>query len=263
MTVPSFIDPAISLAKLYSGRSILLSYPKSGRTWILNVFLNYWWRASKGSQEPLPFHKNFRSEQGKHFEQETGISFSHGAKLGHLRKGAGITVRESDLRMLPVSLLVRNPMSVLVSYYHHLNRGKRSTKSYESLHDFITSPGGIDAYAQYHNYVIPKLLENNRACIVLYENLHQTNPDREKEFQRLFSTHFKDVDHSALSWAITKCDPESLRARADPLQKRIRQAKTVAKDPELTQELQDLISDEINKKLSGVARDKILGSHAI
>jgi len=248
--VASPYDYAISLGKRLSGRSIVLSYPKSGRTWILNVFLNYWWRINTGAQDPLPFLKNLKTWEGQKFRKETGVNFSHGARPGHLRDGGELTSRTSDLKLLPITFLIRNPVSVLVSYHHHLSRGKRSQPKYGSLQEFIISPAGIDAFTQYHNRVISIISRNPRATVFAYEQLHYSAADHVGAFETLFRTHFGSVESDALAWAISACEPQNLRDRAPKDDTRIRKAEILAKDDSLTEDLELYILDTTMKNLA-------------
>jgi hypothetical protein len=243
-------DYAISIGKRLFGRSLVLSYPKSGRTWILNVFLNYWWRTNMSARDPLPFLKNLKSREGQQFLKETGVSFTHGARLGHLLDGGELTLSASDLKLLPITFLVRNPVSVLVSYHHHLLQGKSSQYQCNSLREFITSPGGIDAFTKFHNRIFALISGNPRATVFAYEQLHYSVADHVSAFESLFRTHFGSVDSDALSWAILACEPQNLRSRAPKDDTRIRKAEIFAKDDALNKDLELHILDTVMKNLN-------------
>lgn len=242
-------DTLKTMAKRLTGRSMLLSYPKCGRTWILNVFVNYWWRTERNGEEPLPYVLNCRSGEALEFAQKTGIRFTHGGKLRDLRQGSDPRVPVSDLRALPTTLLVRNPVSVLVSYYHHQRRSATGRQLNGSLVDFALGPAGAEALARYYNFVVPHILRNPRAHIATYEELHRDSQSRDQAFKHLLSTHFQRVDRDALKWAVAACEPEELRARSRRENTRVRKAQIIASDDLLTDELRVAILDSLYAKL--------------
>lgn len=232
------LDPVVTMAKHLSGRSIVLSYPKCGRTWLLNVFMNYWWRCDHQADNPLPFVLSTQSELARRFARSTGINFKHGGKLSAMRAGARPSIRATDLRALKTTLLVRNPVSVIVSYYHHLRRPSKSVKFDGGFADFALGPWGAEALARYYNDVMPPLLRNPRAQVVRYEQLHSASSGREEAFETLLSHHFGRIDVSALLWAIKSCEPDQLRSRSrETGPSRVRKAKIVPDDEVLTDDL--------------------------
>lgn len=247
------------LADKLRNRAYLLSYPKSGRTWLLNVFINYLWRKEHGVIEPLEMIYNQRSMHGKKLNKH-GIIFTHGFRLYMDSEHMIRTLKKDRYVNRKACIVIRNPSRTLYSYYVHIfNHEPTKEEFIEFLHNH---PKGIGHFCDYYNYLLPHFIDNERKNkkIVFYENLNEKNNNHKKYFSELFEFYFgQDLCHESLNWAIMHCYFVNLKKRAD--EKRMNKTKTVRRFPrvregnteiqkgELIEDLNDEISINLMKSM--------------
>lgn len=150
----------------------IVSYPKSGRTW-MNFFLaSYYCKKYE-----LPFRLNFLILlKGEH--QVPRFHFTH----AQYNEGGPELIHEyaQSLAGKKVLLLVRDPRDVLVSLYHHTQKRQLVLDSRGlSFSDFLRHPKlGIERCVDYMNIWLSYKATFASFAIIRYESI-RSNPDRE------------------------------------------------------------------------------------
>lgn len=249
--VPRFLQSTVF------GRQIVLSYPKSGRTWILNIFANYLARVRDHIESPLPFIVRVEGPRLERLWRKTGLLFSHGNRVREIQNGMPLQIDSVNLRYSKVTFLTRNPVSVLLSLYHHMI--SKAALAERDFRTFALGTRGSDALAHYYNQVVPILSQNKRARFVAYENLHSGAPDRMKSLFDLTAHHFGSLDEGALRWAIEVCEFSELKKRANEARsaRRVRQGNVSPKGPEIDSDLAAEIRATFDAKLESNVREII------
>lgn len=158
--------------------AIIISIPKSGRTWV-RTFLNAYFAYKKGKQFSLDFTD--RSDAGV-----PRIVFSHD-RFEHRTKGNAwarlrgkYLVPKRSLRHAPIVLLARDPRDAFVSYFVQATRRNPATpRDIKALpiHDLLRHPRfGIAAMVEVMNGWIEEFGERSHFSIVRYEELHADPP---------------------------------------------------------------------------------------
>lgn len=138
------------------GDLALISFPKSGRTW-LRVML-----------DSSPLNKKYNIDHGKVIKE----SFQFSEIKTH---------RSKDMRCI---YLIRNPIDTAVSYYYH--RIYRDGLKYNrSIDDFCIE--NVDAIVEHHNAVLDAQWKD--LCVIQYEKL---KTDGFSELKKIFT--FANVD---------------------------------------------------------------------
>ena len=148
--------------------TFLVSYPKSGRTWLRVLIGRY-----LSSRYRLPERRILQTEWLTHHAGLPVAAFSHdGSAMKDRRHCRDMDYRRSDYADRKVLLLTRNFKDTLVSsYFHQTQRDKNFT-------------GELSEYVRSEYYGLPKLLAFYRAWerdhgmpvefrVVRYEDLHR------------------------------------------------------------------------------------------
>lgn len=151
--------------------AFLVSYPKSGRTW-LRYLLSYYLAKLYDVPVDVDLSTTFKILPNFDFDAERGLpAFERRGAAGRLPLIA-VSHRDYDPRFFgdkPVVMLVRDPRDVCVSAYFHETRHKLRFNG--SMHDFISDGRfGIPAIIRYHNGWADGLIPGT-ALIVSYEEL--------------------------------------------------------------------------------------------
>lgn len=152
------------LSNLQPHDTLLVSYPKSGNTWIRFLICNYieYLRATKQVVDFTFLNKNmpelaYNLHQNTYFEKRTSrMVKTHKNYLFLFRKNPSIYI-------------IRNPISVLKSFYIYNNHIENSYFQNYSFSQFIQSPYGINGYLNHYNS-----WQNHIGLLIKYEDL-QTN----------------------------------------------------------------------------------------
>ena len=230
----------------------LLSYPKSGRTWLVNVFTNYICKKENNIDEPLEFIRGLKNDKGK-LLKDYHVIFTHGFRLYNTHSEMQKTLFESSLGNRKTCLLIRDPLNVLYSYYID-NHVKEPTKQ-EFLKFLKADVHGLKIFVDYYNILLPQILDNDKAELFYYEELVKEFPEYRHTFYNLFDYFFpNNVDIDALNWSIDVCDFDVLKTRSqatnrDGVAPRVRQGKVGKKNNELLEQLSEPLVIELKKQM--------------
>lgn len=150
--------------------AFLISFPKSGRTWLRYLLSLYLARHAGLDFEP-DLHSNFWVMPNFDLDKHRGLP-------SHLQASAeglpliAVSHREFDASLfarVPVVMLVRDPRDVLVSSYFHQTRHKHRFDG--SIAEFLASEAfGAASIAEYHNKWA-KGLECRPSLVLSYEQM--------------------------------------------------------------------------------------------
>lgn len=185
--------------------NIVVSYPKSGRTWH---------RASLGLYIAHAYGLDARyCLDTRYFTQAAGLpctSYSHnGANFTHYVKPEHFLTANGLLwRGKNILLLVRDPRAIVVSSFHHFS--SRSKKFDGTLSEFIRNPRtGIEkilvAYTRWYEHS----RKSEKFMVQSYEGMHANN--RATLRNALSFIGVTEVNEDALEYALTLTKFENLR----------------------------------------------------
>jgi len=229
-----------------------MSYPKAGRTWVANIYLNYWHLKQNKNEEALPFTTNFSDQKFKDFNRQSHLYFTHGGKMSDLRKSR-LIINPMVLANLNLTLLVRNPISCLVSYYYHdtYNLPEQEKPSIES---FIDGDRGYKSMAQYHNQVFAHIKDNPKHLVVTYESIHPKTAGHMETMAKMISHSLGELDQEALEAAVKACEFNTVKSKITQPTKRIRQGSVGAQDQALSEDKMNQIHAMFMDELHGDAK---------
>jgi hypothetical protein len=170
--------------ELSGGDAIIVSIPKSGRTWV-RTFLCAYFCERDGHPFTLEPEKCGRIPRmiftHDRFEQRTKADFWDRVRGKYL-------VPASQLKSLPVILLVRDPRDAFVSLYVQLMRRTRETSDalkQKSVSELLRDPNfGLRSIIETMNGWLHEFASHPRFLLSRYEALH-TEP--EKYFRELLT----------------------------------------------------------------------------
>ena len=93
-------------------RSYLLSYPNCGRTWLLNVSINYLYKKEYNINEPLELFYNQKYIYGNTL-RKYGVVFTHGFYLHMNTDKMNKSLHEGNYINRKTCLVIRNPAKTL------------------------------------------------------------------------------------------------------------------------------------------------------
>ncbi|GMN04234.1 sulfotransferase domain-containing protein [Erythrobacter sp. MTPC3] len=200
-------------AKLQSRRgevgSFLVSYPKSGRTWLRYLLSLYMARAYDLGFEP-DLLSTFRILPNYDLDQERGLPSAERYKDGQMPLVA-VSHRDYDgdlFGQTPVIMLLRDPRDVLVSSYFHQTRHKHRFEG--DIPEFIESGQyGAASIADYHNGWAAGL-EGRRSLILSYEDM---STDTHAAVRRTLEFLGVAVDEAVLDEAVRKAQFDKMRKK--------------------------------------------------
>jgi hypothetical protein len=142
----------------------VVSYPKSGRTWLAIMLATVLARLS-GRPLSLDVHRYADARRGI-----PRIFFTHDGS--GLTKPRPFSEDKEFYRHKPVLLLVRDPRDVVVSHYYQVSRRKRRGPIVADLDSFVRGPLGIDRVIAFMNAWAAHRTVPGRFAILRYEELH-------------------------------------------------------------------------------------------
>lgn len=179
-------------------RIYLLSFPKSGRTWVRLIIGKY-------------FADKYELNQDKILVYSSEHSIKNVRILQHTHGGFAIAGEATNIKFLEdkdVILLERNIYDTMVSYYYHCkyryhNASRRAGADLESKGSFLKSKHGIKRLKSYYE----EISNINFLYKTTYEDLHKTP---EKECSKILELMGEDVDKEILKNAIEFCTFENM-----------------------------------------------------
>ncbi len=150
--------------------AFLVSYPKSGRTWLRYLLSVYLARLANLAFEP-DLRSTFRILPNFDLDKQRGLPAYKEAKISGAPLIA-VSHRDYDPKLfgsLPVVMLLRDPRDVLVSSYFHQTRHKHRFEG--SIGEFLENEEyGAQSIAEYHN-LWASGLEGRQSLVLSYENM--------------------------------------------------------------------------------------------
>jgi len=167
---------------LYFNRidAVLVSYPKSGRTWFRFILSSYLARAFNLEFTP-DLHSMFRVMPNFDMDPVRGLpafAFSRHGPRPPLVPVSHLPYSRSRFRSFPAILMVRDPRDVMVSAYFHATRHKH--RFHGGITEFLNDPEqGVTSLTRYLNGWASGLRQR-RHVVVSYEHLSR-DPQAETE----------------------------------------------------------------------------------
>ena len=189
--------------------AFLVSYPKSGRTWLRYLLSVYLARLAKLEFEP-DLRSTFQLLPNFDLDKQRGLPAYKEAKISGLPLIA-VSHRDYDPKLfgsLPVVMLLRDPRDVLVSSYFHQTRHKHRFEG--TIGEFIEDEQfGAQSIAEYHS-LWASGLEGRQSLVLSYENM---SDDTEGVVEDLLQFLSIPINQPVLREAVEK-------ARFDRMQKK-------------------------------------------
>ncbi|MEP7350091.1 MAG: sulfotransferase domain-containing protein [Sphingorhabdus sp.] len=177
----------------------LVSYPKSGRTWLRFALSCYFAKKHKLDFEP-DLRSTFKVHPNFDRSPERGLNAFVGRSADSSLPLIAVSHRSYDEKLFgrrPVIFLVRDPRDVLVSAYFHETRHKHRFDG--SIAEFLENDDyGLPAIIRYLNGWAAGLA-NHDALIISYEDM---SADAAAQIRRILEFMGQPVDEAALDAAI-------------------------------------------------------------
>lgn len=177
-----------------SADGIVLSYPKSGRTWVETMLSHlYVRRFGQTKTRVLDFQED-RTE----FPELPFIFFTH--DYAHVTGGRWLMPmrrRRLHFRATPTVMIVRDPIDTAVSMYFQLTHREGHLDDID-LFDFVKSgQGGLVTIIDFMNFWARELPSVHQRLIVRYEDLFARPLEKFEEIVRFFELGFDAEDIEA------------------------------------------------------------------
>ena len=188
---------------------LLLSYPKSGRTWFRYILSCYF--ADGFGLPTLPdMSSMFQVLPNLAWDRERGLpAYQEGpaaAKIPLIAVTHGVPMR-GNLASRPVICMLRDPRDVLVSRYYHATRHKHQFN--HSISDFIRDINrGLPAWIEHINKCASALV-HRRHIVLSYERLTASPAT---ETSRVLSFLGQNADKQRIATALSNAKIERMRA---------------------------------------------------
>ena len=203
--------------KLTEADIVVVSYAKSGRTWLKALLSRLYQRRFGLAEDLLLNHDNMR----KRNPHVPTVFFTHdGDPIGSIKS---LRNDKSDYDGKKIVYLMRHPCDVAVSLYFHMKYRQTRKKTFRKapkelnavknmeLYDFVMRPEhGLEAIIEYTNLWHDYVAERDDALLVRYEDL-QTQP--ETTLRRASDFLGFDFTQEEIEEAIAFCSFEKLRER--------------------------------------------------
>lgn len=175
-------------AELKSADLVVLSYPKSGRTWLRAILSRLLQRRFKIPERLLLNGANYRDLS----PGAPVISFTHDEAWGPLFTLAS---PEQFFAGRRVALLARHPSDVAVSLYHHYrsrgSEGKYKSLAHTSLDEFVRVQ--VPVVVEFLNRHL-RHLHASSGLLVKYEDLHANTHQTLRKLLEFADLHFSDAE---------------------------------------------------------------------
>lgn len=181
--------------------AFLVSYPKSGRTWLRYLLSCYFAQVAGLDFEP-DLRSTFRVHPNFDRDMERGLPAFVGRDTNIDIPLIAVSHRQFDVALFggrPTIILVRDPRDTCVSAYFHETRHKHRFSG--SIGEFIEDPTyGVPAIVQYHN----GWAEGLAASLSLVVSYEEMSSNADATVRRLLDFLDMPVDERALVQAIEK-----------------------------------------------------------
>jgi hypothetical protein len=191
-------------AGLWNDKAVVVSYPKSGRTWHRILLAKY-----LQLMHELTPRKSISTRSLSSVTDTPAVGYSHNGAGFRYAIGPGHPLNGSPLLWMrrKVVLLVRDPRDVLTSGYFHAVDRDRSFHG--TLSDYIRHPyTGIDKLVIAHRRWNSFRRLTSSFLLQRYESFHRDAEDSFSEFLEFISI---PIDSSALRGAVEFCRFENLQ----------------------------------------------------
>ena len=187
--------------------ALLISYPKSGRTWFRFILATYFAHVI-GLEADIDLHSMFGILPNLDWDRKRGIpAYQAGPTRGLVPLIAVSHRYRSLVTPVPVIMMVRDPRDVIVSAYFHATRHKHRYTG--TIDDFVRDDAqGLPSLMQYLNECA-LLLEKHPRCVVTYERLSAAP---EVETARVLRFLGQEPDADCVRRAVAAANIEAMRA---------------------------------------------------
>lgn len=175
------------MTDIHVGNTILISYPKAGRTWV-RVILAELSKLLGGdpTKKELIYYQHSGSETRGKIRNRTRPKFNEMDINAQRWKGRNLI------------LLSRDPRDVVVSLYFHAIK-REDTNLWSSISDFIRDDSwGVRSIITFYNKWYESRNVANKIMLLRYEDLHK---DCEAEIRRVTEFCDLDIDDNIISKA--------------------------------------------------------------
>ena len=156
------------LVSASSSAGIILSYPKSGRTWVETMLSHlYVQRFGLSDNRVLDFQ-----EDREEFPNLPYIFFTH--DYAHVTQGRWLMPKNKHrqhFRATPTLMIVRNPIDTAVSMYFEMSNRGSHLKAMDLFEYVHSSEGGLPTIIEYLNFWAIELSNIRHHKLVRYEDL--------------------------------------------------------------------------------------------
>jgi hypothetical protein len=183
---------------------LVMSFPKSGRTWIRTLMARVIQQTYNLSSLPILSADEWNSQLWPK------ILFSHGNSPGD--DGISVNLPDEFFKTnKPFILLIRDPRDVLVSNYFHLTRRTRIFQPSLSLDEFAKDKiHGLKAILSFMSFWKKNISYMSNAVICDYQDIHR---DPREILRQLFSKVQIEVQDSTLTDAIDFASFKNMQIR--------------------------------------------------
>lgn len=191
--IKSIVTATKNDRRVYKDDSFILSYPKSGNTWVRFILANLIY----GNKNQIDFHsaKDFIPELEVHIEEAKNL------KRPRILKSHSVY----DPKFRNVIYIVRDVRDVYISYYHYM---KKKLDPNVSIEDFIKSLEDTNKSWSFHVRTWLKNKPEN-FLIVKYEDLLDDTANQVKRMISFLNLKYSDDE---IKLAIEKSSLKSMKA---------------------------------------------------